>query len=634
MTTASPRSSPAPASRWAHRTTCRPSRSARPGRPPQRPLLARLCALRDRHRRAAVRPGGRLVRPGRPPGHRARAAARAPVRTARVSSTGSCSTCWPRRPRSDRPTRRVLRRRISARSAAARRPGVVFAGRRTPSARPSPEHGTQQRLRGRPWAAVLDQGDALSDTRRPVGRPLQAVRTRPLGGTDRRAGPARRSRKRAASDARRTGRPRRRSPADRRTRGPPRRGPEPRAGRAAGTRRARRTDRVAAEREHTLGPDHPDTLGSRYEVGVSLEQDRPYRRSALREFGRVAEGRERVPSARTTRRPSRPARRRPTSWASSAGTSRRTRSYAAVLASRERTMGPDHPDTLRCRHKLAFNLSRLGRLEDSYRLAGEVADARCPGRSAPTHPDTLVSQYEVAYALGRLGRWPEALAGYRRGRGRPRPGARPRPPRTRSPPATRSASASAGSAAARRPWSSTAPWSTTAPVSTARTAPGDPARPARPRVEPRPARPLGGGPRRVPRGHARSANVSSAPTTRTPSSAAARSPSAWAGWAAGPTPWTCYRQVAEAREHVLGADPPGHPVQPERRGALPGTAGPQRRGAALHRRVAALRARGARESRTRRLTPALPAAVTPLASLAGIPACYQEPCPHMPRTTP
>ena len=50
--------------------------------------------------------------------------------------------------------------------------------------------------------------------------------------------------------------------------------------------------------------------------------------------------------------------------------------YAAVLASRERTMGHEHPDTLRCRHNLAFNLSRLGRLEDSCRMAHDVAAAR------------------------------------------------------------------------------------------------------------------------------------------------------------------------------------------------------------------------------------------------------------------
>lgn len=50
--------------------------------------------------------------------------------------------------------------------------------------------------------------------------------------------------------------------------------------------------------------------------------------------------------------------------------------YTSVLAAREHAMGPDHPDTLRCRHNLAFNLSRLGRLEDSYRMALDAAATR------------------------------------------------------------------------------------------------------------------------------------------------------------------------------------------------------------------------------------------------------------------
>ena len=57
------------------------------GRPAQRPVLAGLRALRTRHRAAAVRPGGRLVDPGRAPRHRARAAARQAARAARRART-------------------------------------------------------------------------------------------------------------------------------------------------------------------------------------------------------------------------------------------------------------------------------------------------------------------------------------------------------------------------------------------------------------------------------------------------------------------------------------------------------------------------------------------------------------------
>ncbi|THA71503.1 serine/threonine protein kinase [Streptomyces sp. A0958] len=126
--------------------------------------------------------------------------------------------------------------------------------------------------------------------------------------------------------------------------------------------------RIAEARERALGPDHPETVAARQQMAYALGR-----------LGRHAEAHE---------------------------------LHAAVLVSRERAMGPDHPDTLRCRHNLAFSLSRLGRLEESYRTARDVAAARARVLGAG-HPDTLVTLYEVGYALGRLGRWTEALHTYR-----------------------------------------------------------------------------------------------------------------------------------------------------------------------------------------------------------------------------
>lgn len=167
---------------------------------------------------------------------------------------------------------------------------------------------------------------------------------------------------------------------------------------------------VAAEREHALGPDHPDTLASHYEVGFTLSRT-GRAADALREFGRVAEGRERTMGAD---HPETLAARQEMAYVLGqlARHFEAHEVYAAVLDSRERTVGHDHPDTLRCRHNLAFNLSRLGRLEDSYRMAYDVVAARARVLGAE-HPDTLVTRYEVAYALGQLGRWTEALQTYR-----------------------------------------------------------------------------------------------------------------------------------------------------------------------------------------------------------------------------
>jgi tRNA A-37 threonylcarbamoyl transferase component Bud32/tetratricopeptide (TPR) repeat protein len=166
---------------------------------------------------------------------------------------------------------------------------------------------------------------------------------------------------------------------------------------------------VAAEREHLLGPDHPDTLASHYEVAFTLSRT-GRAADALREYKHVAATRTRTLGAD---HPDTLAARQEMAYV--LGQLGRHfdahQVYNAVLAAREREMGPDHPDTLRCRHNLAFNLSRLGRLEDSYRMACEVAAARARVLG-PHHPDTLVTRYEVAYALGQLGRWAEALQTY------------------------------------------------------------------------------------------------------------------------------------------------------------------------------------------------------------------------------
>lgn len=167
---------------------------------------------------------------------------------------------------------------------------------------------------------------------------------------------------------------------------------------------------VAAERAQALGPDHPDTLVSQYEVAFALSRT-GREAEALREFGLVAQARAR------TLGPDDPATldaRQETAYV--LGRLGRHfeahQMYASVLAARERVLGADHPATLRCRHNLAFNLSRLGRLEDAHRMAREAAADRARVLGAD-HPDTLVSRYEVAYVLGQSGRWVEALQLYR-----------------------------------------------------------------------------------------------------------------------------------------------------------------------------------------------------------------------------
>jgi tetratricopeptide (TPR) repeat protein len=167
---------------------------------------------------------------------------------------------------------------------------------------------------------------------------------------------------------------------------------------------------VAAERAALLGPEHPDTLASQYELGCCLGW-LGRTEEALRTYQYVASARERVLG------PEHPdtlsARQEAAYVLDRLGRHPEAHhGYHAVLAARERVLGPDHPDTLLCRHDLASSLARLGRLEESYVMAAEVAAARARVLG-PDHPETLVTRQEVAYVLGRLGRWAEALKAYR-----------------------------------------------------------------------------------------------------------------------------------------------------------------------------------------------------------------------------
>jgi tetratricopeptide (TPR) repeat protein len=119
---------------------------------------------------------------------------------------------------------------------------------------------------------------------------------------------------------------------------------------------------VLAEQEQH-GPDHPDTLASRNNLG-----------EALHGLGRHAEAAD---------------------------------LHRETLDASVRVLGPDHPDTLTSRNNLAGALYGLGRHAEAADLHRETLDAyvRVLG---PDHPDTLTSRNNLANALDGLGRHAEA----------------------------------------------------------------------------------------------------------------------------------------------------------------------------------------------------------------------------------
>jgi tetratricopeptide (TPR) repeat protein len=123
-------------------------------------------------------------------------------------------------------------------------------------------------------------------------------------------------------------------------------------------------ERLVADQERILGPDHPDTLHSRNNLAVSYWA-----------VGRIAE-------AITT--------------------------DEQILAARERVLGPDHPDTLTSRNNLAVDYREAGRTAEAITLHERTLAAR-ERVLGPDHPDTLQSRNNLAVDYQDAGRTAEAI---------------------------------------------------------------------------------------------------------------------------------------------------------------------------------------------------------------------------------
>ncbi len=123
-------------------------------------------------------------------------------------------------------------------------------------------------------------------------------------------------------------------------------------------------ERLLADQERVLGPDHPDTLSSRFNLAI-----------VYREAGRLDEA---------------------------------VSLHEQTLAARERVLGPDHPNTLKSRHDLATVHQVAGRFDEAIPLHEQnlAAEKRVLG---PDHPDTLRLRNDLAVAYRAVGRLDEAI---------------------------------------------------------------------------------------------------------------------------------------------------------------------------------------------------------------------------------
>ncbi|MFD0039975.1 tetratricopeptide repeat protein [Streptomyces anulatus] len=152
-------------------------------------------------------------------------------------------------------------------------------------------------------------------------------------------------------------------------------------------------------RERTLGPDHPNTLSSRHNLANALFRLGEHRQA-------VALHRQNVADLEHILGPDHPhvlgGRHNLASALNKLGEHRQAADlHHQTLTDRERVLGPDHPDTLTSRNNLANALFELG----EHRQAADLHHQTLTDRErvlGPDHPHTLDSRHNLAIARARL----------------------------------------------------------------------------------------------------------------------------------------------------------------------------------------------------------------------------------------
>jgi len=166
-------------------------------------------------------------------------------------------------------------------------------------------------------------------------------------------------------------------------------------------------ERLLAARERVLGPDHPDTLGSRNNLANAYwaagRTD-----EAITSHEQTLAARARVqgpdhPDTLSSRD------NLALSYRDAGRTDEAISLHEQALADRERVLGPDHRDTLSSRNNLAIAFRAAGRTDEAISLHEQTLAAR-KRVLGPDHPDTLQSRNNLALAYGDAGRTDEEIS--------------------------------------------------------------------------------------------------------------------------------------------------------------------------------------------------------------------------------
>ena len=182
-------------------------------------------------------------------------------------------------------------------------------------------------------------------------------------------------------------------------------------------------------REAKLGPDHPDTLGSRNNLATGL-QDAGRLGEAIALYEATLKLCEASWAPTTRHAPSR--NNLAVAYRVAGRLDEAIALHEATLKLREAKLGPDHPDTLLSRNNLAIAYQDAGRLSEAITLAR--SDARLSeAKLGPDHPHTLVCRRNLAIAYLDAGRTPRRSRSSRRRSSSARPSwARTTPNRSRA----------------------------------------------------------------------------------------------------------------------------------------------------------------------------------------------------------
>lgn len=162
---------------------------------------------------------------------------------------------------------------------------------------------------------------------------------------------------------------------------------------------------VVKRRVDNLGAEHPETLGSRNDLAISLQAQgkNAEAEQVLRDVLAICQRSQGVEHRATLA-----SRNNLANVLQAQGKNAEAeQEHRAVLAVRQRVKGAEHPDTLSSRNNLASTLHAQGKNDEAEREHREVLALRLQVLGAE-HPDTLASRNNLAASLQHQGKHHEA----------------------------------------------------------------------------------------------------------------------------------------------------------------------------------------------------------------------------------